>query len=256
MKDVQQDVDALAGDGAADVEQFGPRHRPEQSRRGSIRRWVGPWRARRVYAVVDDLRPLLRYEVQRHEVPPGGLTPACHDVGPSQPLQHAPDEPSRQPGLAGAVVDQGAERVGVVARDHHASAGQRVDQVRVAVVDEMKHVGATGLGAQPARVVVKAVDDAIDRQRPAVDPCQPSHPSPEGRPQQDRFDRLGVLAKVGDQHVRHQVHARPALLEQVSNHANAQGRIRCHVVTDPETAAADRRATVVSTVSSRPASMS
>ena len=151
----------------------GPRRRPEQGGSGPVGGGIRLRRAGRVDAVDDHLGAVRRHQSQRHQLTPRRLARACHDHRPraGRPARAVRD------GAAAATRwrrRRAARRKASVSWQVTTTRPrrQRAHQVRVAVIDEVKHVGADGLGAQPPRVVVEAVDDAIDREGPAVDAGQ------------------------------------------------------------------------------------
>ena len=113
--------------------------------------------------VIDD-EPSGRHEVVPNDRQAGRLAVADDGRGAAEPLERAPDqraEPAR-PGLAPRF-EQAAEGVEVVAGHDRPTGRQLVDELRVAVIDDVEQVESI---AEPARgqepgVVPVAVQDPV-----------------------------------------------------------------------------------------------
>ena len=179
-EDVEQHVDALARDRAADVQQLDAAPRPEQPRRLDVGRRVGVRRAAGVGAVGNDRQPIR-----------AGSRPASTSASRVASLSHAHVRGLAQTRRESAASSSGtaherrsssrlqhrAERVEVVAGHERAAGRQRVHQVRVAVIDDVEHVEAAAQRRQ------RRADSR--RTAPARDPIE------------RRADRAGGAASRG-----------------------------------------------------------
>ena len=123
-------------------------------------------------------------------------------------------------------VEHAAERVEIVARDDRPAGRQPVDELRVAVVDDVKQIEAAGKAGHEPRVVPEPVRDPIGAPHPRVRPAPGNRagPPPHRRADEGRRDRRGMLAlQPVEEHVGDEVHARPPLFEVVSDDRDAQG---------------------------------
>jgi hypothetical protein len=116
----------------------------------------------------------------------------------------------------------GKKRVGVVAGHDRAPGRKRQGDVRVAVIDHVKDVVLVpGIRPQPVGIVDEPTDEPID-------PRQASEPGHGGElqpwTQQRRRQTVGRW-QVRQQHVGNEVHAGPALLEQVGDNRHAKRRL-------------------------------
>ena len=107
-----------------------------------------------------------------------------------------------------------------------------MNEVGIAVIDDVKDVEIGGNPVEMTRIVQPAVERAIDRERRPR--ARDTHRPPgEGRAHWREIDRVGVaLVQLGDELVRHAIHARPPFLRKVGAEGNAQRTQECgHAIT-------------------------
>ena len=146
-EDVQEDVDPLAGDVRADVQELGRAAglgRAEQAGGGGVVLGAGVGGALGVDGEVDDAEPLRGQEAVAEDRRRGWprcrrprRRPCCRPV---EGAAGQGAEPARA-GLGGRV-EQAAEGVEVVAGDDRPARRQGVDELGVAVIDEVEQVVA------------------------------------------------------------------------------------------------------------------
>ena len=136
---------------------------------------------------------------------------------------HGPERPG--PRILTGREDR-AKRIEVVTGDDRLIARQAVDEVRVAVIDDVEEVEpAVGdLASQPSRVVPDAVQQAVCRRRepgrPATRP--PAEPGTQWRTEPLRVHLPGEVAlQMMQEPVGDQIHARPVLLHEIADDADA-----------------------------------
>jgi len=163
------------------------------------------------------------------EVCAGGFAVADDGCCLAETVQDVPGhraEPARA-GFA-ARVEEAAEGIEVVAGDDGSSRRQHVDELAVAVVDEVVQVERTAAGdaAEHAGVIDEPVQQAIGVPgggRSAL-PGETREPVMEARADAGGRDRAGVfLGHVAQDHLTDVVHARPIFLGVVADKAEADG---------------------------------
>jgi hypothetical protein len=112
---------------------------------------------------------------------------------------------------------QAGESIRIVARYHSAVCWQTVHQVCVAVVYDMKQIESFLLPAKPPRIFHKTIQGPLD---PVNQPEVPKVSTVCGAQTLGLKIAKVVPLKVLQQHVSHQVHARPVFLEEVTDNAN------------------------------------
>ena len=192
-EDVEQHVDPLPRDRAADVQQLhAAPARSQHPRRLDVRRGVRP-RARRPCRVplgITD-EPILREARERHQRAARRLAVARHVRGRGaagqDPARH-PAERQRAPLLVR--LQDRSEGVEVVAGDERAAGGQPVQQMRVAVIDQMVDVEAAA--APRARADSRRTAPRRDRSRAPARALQASRT----RQTERRIDDLRDVPRV------------------------------------------------------------
>jgi hypothetical protein len=258
-KDREQRVDPLPADRASDVKQLGAVGRAKERPQPIVGRGIRSRRARGMHAVFDDAHAVGRNQAVSQQFGPGGRAHADHVRRRLHAAKETPHEHTRQVRFTRAVLDERTERIDVMTRDDRLSIRKRGRQVAVAVVDDMVGVPAAVERPEPARVGPVPMGNPIDGQRDCAIPAR--HEGADARDecgaQQRRRDvRRASRGELGHQHVGHQVHARPSLLQEVGDerHLERSCSHRSGAVTKLESAASSR--TVSRTRSIRGASRS
>ena len=146
VEHAQQHVDPLARDRAADVEQVDECPAvTEQSRGVDVGGRLGVRRAARMRTVRHDRRPLAGNAGLRDEGVAGGVAVAGDVTGLLQPIKNVAGHRAKERrARLERRVEHAAKRVQVVTRDDRPASRKPVDELRVAVVDDVKQIEAVG----------------------------------------------------------------------------------------------------------------
>src|SRR5262249_19729274 len=114
---------------------------------------------------------------------------------------------------------QRLKRVDVMAIDASARSGQRIDELRVAVVDDVKKIEAASLQRQLERVGHETGHRPVSIEtRPCIPPKDGLEATEEPWPDSDGFEVLGMAVfQILDQHFGGVVHAWPPFLDRVAD---------------------------------------
>ena len=180
-------------------------------------------RATRMRAVMDDAGLLLGEPGPADQRLPGGLRVA-HDVTglPKAAKDPARHRPKRRVSRVAFGFDHTSEGVDVVARHNRAVAGQLVHELSVAVIHDVEDVEAIRKRPGPPRVVPHATGHAIESDDAGI-PRETRQPPRQRGPDERRVNFAGMLAvQPIQQHICHQVHARPSFLQEIREQRDAQ----------------------------------
>jgi hypothetical protein len=146
-------------------------------------------------------------------------------------VQHTLDEKARKLGFPIVWSEQRSKSVNVMARDHHSPCWQRISEMGIAVIDDVKHIGGGPLPwllAEPTRIAPEPMRDPFYRRHlVSVPSCPHRQLRRERRPNENGMDPSLLVRGVLHQHVRHQVHARPPLFEKIGDDRDLQ-RVHGH----------------------------
>jgi hypothetical protein len=233
---LEKQIDALSRNRAAHVHDLDAAWRSEERFHLGIGLGVGFRRACRVHTQRNHRQSRGIDEPMIRERSPGRLADAQHASRATKSLEHAAAEALREQRPVRSLSKERAKRVGIVAEDDRALGRQHVHEVRIAVVGHVIRVEAVEISAEPARIVPEPVDDAIDGSGAAIGRKRQS--PREGRAQARHGHRpIGNLGRVLFDHVRDEVHARPAFFAEVGNESDME-RLSVHAafpVRTPET---------------------
>ena len=168
IEHAQQHVNPLARDRAADVQQIdeGPAL-TEQPRGVDVGRRLGVRRAARMRAVRHDRRAVRGDAGLCHQRVARGVAVARDVTGLLQPVQNvAGHRAEHRRSRLELRVEHAAEGVQIVARDDRPPGREPVDELRVAVVDDVKQIEALGKAGHEPRVVPQTVRHPIDASHP------------------------------------------------------------------------------------------
>ena len=165
----------------------------------------------------------------RDEGVAGGVAVAGDVTGLLQPVQNVAGHRAKERRARLELrVEHAAKGIQVVTGDDRPGGRQPVDELRVAVVDDVKQIEASGKPGREPRIVPQAVRHPVD----APHPCRPTRPGNRAArrlqrgPDEGRHNRRGMLAlQAIEEHVGDEIHARPPLFEVVSDDRDARGFI-------------------------------
>ena len=160
---VEQDVDPLARDGAADVQDLGALgiDGAEQPRRFRIGQGIGARRARGMHAVRHDDEARGGDDAGLHERVARGARAAHHAAGAADAVDQPSRERARQRRPPPPPGQRRLEGIEVVAHHQRPLRRQIGREMRVAVIDDVEQIEVARLLAQPARVVPEPVHEPI-----------------------------------------------------------------------------------------------
>ena len=191
--DIQQHVDALARNRAADVQQLDmpatgadrAATRPVDPRRAPVSRAV-----QGMHAVWHDDDTFGRNRRRRDQLVARGCAPAQDLPRRFHPVEESPAECPLDDRTAVRSREHAAKRVQIVAGDERPACWQVRRQMRIAVVDDVEEIEVSDPGAKPSRVVPDAVEDPIRgvRGRCFSDERQPGETSHHRGPHLGRVD--------------------------------------------------------------------
>ena len=226
-RNAQQHVDALARRRAADVQDFHRARRGLHEPRGrAIGGGGGLHREHVVDAERRDHQPILPHEPTRNQLVPDGGGIARHAGGALQagenPARHRLKR--RRPSILDRRQHR-PERVEIMTGDHRSLRRQRVCELRIAVIDDVKDVMIVHRPADAARIIPEPIQETIGvHGRPRATAHRHRHarePPGKRRAQQRRRHGAGMrLLQVPVQHRGDPVHARPPLFTEIAADAH------------------------------------
>src|SRR5439155_6732123 len=131
-------------------------------------------------------------------------------------------KPSR-PGI-GFRLEDAAKRIQVVTEDAGALGRQRVNELAVAVIADVKQIELVAhVAAREARIIAHAIDQPIDVERAGAS-AEVARVSSELRADTSRLKlQRGIVLEFAREHLRDQIHARPALFGIITEDRQALG---------------------------------
>ena len=171
----------------------------------------------------DHAEPFRRDESRcDHLVPHGtGMTDDARRA--PEPVQGAARQRTNQRSATlVTVANDTPECIEIVAVQHGPVCIDLEDEMRIAVIDDVKHIESSTDAAQQSRVVPESPEDPIAIEGDASVGCEPGEAA--RHPGDDRLDRDGVVmvgADLVDDHLRDQVHAAPSLFRHIGANGNA-----------------------------------
>ena len=134
-------------------------------------------------------------------------------------------QPEWQRPALGFRLEHGAERIQIVARHQRARRRQRVHEVCVTVIDNVEHVELIANSARQFRIVAEPIDETVRNQSPSAGGAGCTNPAAQRRANKVNGQLAGMIRlQPVDEHVGHQVHARPSLLEHVRDDRHTKFR--------------------------------
>jgi len=182
---VQQHVDALAGNRAADVQKLGVarRSRAEQARGFNVGGGLSVRRTARVRAVRHDRAAIGSDSSPGYERVPRGVAVAGNMSRLAQPGQDVTRHRTeyRRSALQ-RWIENTAEGIEIVARHDRPFRRQTMHEMRVAVIDDVKHIEVIPLLTQLARIIPEAPGQPVSQVRAAASTYhRQSRPAPRHR---------------------------------------------------------------------------
>ena len=99
-----------------------------------------------------------------------------------------------------------------------------MNQMTVAMVDEMEDVELVSNSPQDSRILYKTVQHTVNiESRSAGEARKAAQPRHKGRAYKNRFDIAAMMqVQIFQQHFADQIHAWPAFLEKVAYHSDTK----------------------------------
>ena len=158
------------------------------------------------------------------ELVSAGLTDADDPRRGLEPLDQPMRQRTRDERATASTRQHARERIQIVARHDRAVGRQRVHQIRVAVIDDVKDVELVAARGEPAWIVPDTVDDPIGglcEARRAPNGSRVNRRTIAGRSSVGSTTRRSGRLEVEEQHLGDEIHAVPSLLAQIGHDGDA-----------------------------------
>jgi hypothetical protein len=161
-------------------------------------------------------QPLARHEPGLQDLLAYDLRGVKNERGAPQAVEEAAchDLPRK---AAGATWRDGPESVQIMAVHAYPPSWEQVCEVSVAVISDVKTLSAAALSGQAQRILEEPPQSAIPCARETID----AGAAPQSWPDQPALDARHASSGL-HQHLRGEIHARPAFFQKVGDHVQAQ----------------------------------
>ena len=120
-------------------------------------------------------------------------------------------------------MQQGLKGIQIVTGNDSAFGWQLMQELSIAVIEDMEQIKVRLVASQKSWVIPEAVQEAIGIKTTAICGAVACEPPPHGWANACRLEHVSIIRlQVTEQHVCNQIHARPTLFAEVTNHSYAR----------------------------------